>query len=364
MPETIDHPTVSLPRPRNPPPDHMPSARGRIFRRLAWSGVILLIVFVALSFWTVLLRSSPAAYTLLRISRQPPWVIFPHGKEAQAGDEFELYGKAQVALVKIRPVLNAALRRPGAAPGFLREQVDPIDWLEKHLEVTFDKETGFLRIALRNGLPKERIILVEAVREAYLEEVVYKENDMKLRRLSRLKGLYLKSEQDLRQKRRSLKDMAKSGPNEKFLEVKQRLKNAHLDALERELIENLSELRKVEVKLALAERGKKSEDVARYQAELEYLKEMRKKLENDLEAQAREVRDVGYAAMDLDFFQKEIDSLDNLTKVIAAQKQQLEIELDAPPRIVRLQDAILEDGLSGTRNYKDVWHDVLSWLGL
>ena len=360
MSDAIDHPTPPAPEPGNLPLKHAPSARGKVFRRLAWLGGFLLVVLFALSAWA-LMRPGPAVYTLLKIDRRAPWIVFRHGQEGDAGQDFEAYGKEQVALVRIRPVLNAALRKSEAsALPIIRSRSDPIAWLEKELEVTFDKDTGFLRIALRSGSPKDRIILVQAVRDAYLDEVVYKECDAKLRRLVKLKEFYLKSEDDLRQKRKSLKDMAKSigGVNEKVVAEKQKLREEFLFYLRKELVENYSNVRKAQVKLALAEREKKAEDVARYQAELEYLKEIGKKLENDFDTQTKAARDLGDKAIDLSFFQKEIDSLDHLTNVIATQKQQLEIELDAPSRIHNLQDAILEDA----RNWQDVLHDLLSWL--
>ncbi len=364
MSDAGEHPLSPLPDIRKPLAEHPGGGRGKVFRRLTWIGICLVVVLIVLSAWTVL-RSGPAAYTLLQISRQPQWFLFPQGKEEQAAQAFEAYGMEQAALAKTRPVINAALRNPRAASMlFIREQKDPIGWLENHLEVTFDKETGFLRIALRTGQPTDRLILVESVRDAYLSEVVYKENDGKLRRLVKLKEFYLKSEDELRQKRKVMRDMAMSvgGPNEKLQEAKQKLRDASMDALQKDLISNLSDLRKAEVKLVLAQRRKEMDEAARCQVEIEYLKEMRKKLEKDFEVQAREVRDPRDKAIDLDFFQKEIDALENVTRTVATQKQQLEIELDAPARIRVIQEAVLEDSPSATGNWKGAWHDLVSWL--
>jgi hypothetical protein len=128
--------------------------------------------------------------------------------------------------------------------------------------------------------------------------------------------------------------------------------------LRKELVENYSNVRKTQVKLALAEGAKKAEDVARFQAELDYLKDLGKKLENDFDRQTKDQRDLGNRVVDLDFFQKEIDQLDKLTQLVAQQKQQLEIEMDAPLRIVQLEDAVLDD----PRSAQDVLHDLFSWL--
>jgi hypothetical protein len=357
MTDASDHPTSPAPEPSNPTPEHSPSPHRRIFAGLVWLAVFLVVGFLVLSAWNVF-RSAPAAYAILQISRKTPWIVFPNAHENDNFPDFETFGKAQVELAKSRPVLNVALRATAVTSlPFIRGLKDPIDWLQRKLDVTFDKDTGFMRFALRSGPPDARIILVNAATDAYLDEVVLKENDAKLRRLSKLKEFHLRSEEDVRNKKNVLKDMAKSvgGVNEKFLLEKQKLQQELVDQLRTELRENHSKVLKAQVGLALAERQKKSEDAAHFQAELEYLKEMGKSLQSDFEIKAKAPRDPGDKAVDLDFYQKELDLLDNFTQEVAKQKQRLEVEMDSPARIRVFQRAELEP----QRNWYDILHDSL-----
>src|SRR5262249_16349456 len=159
--------------------------------------------------------------------------------------------KEQAALVKIRPVLFAALRQPTVSSlPMIAKLKDPVVWLEKHLQVSFDKDTGFLRIALRSGPVDARVAIVDAVTNSYFTEGVYKESESKVRRLAKLRELHSRSEEELRAKRKVLRDMAKStgGMNEK-LEARQKLQAGFIQSLQQEILENRSALRKAEVKL-------------------------------------------------------------------------------------------------------------------
>jgi hypothetical protein len=359
MSESTDNPSSSAAETSSPAPEQKPTSRRKLFRRLAWFGVIVLVGFLALSIWSVL-RSGPPAVAHVKISRRPPSIMFPHVSTEDDGKDFATLGKEQVAMVTIRPVLFAALRNSTVSSlPMIANLKDPIPWLQKHLQVSFDKDAGILRIALRSGPPKARVAIVTAVRDAYLNEVVYKENDHKVRRLSKLRVFLSRSEEDLRAKRKVLHELAKStgGVNEK-LEARQKLQAGFIQSLQRELLENRSALRKAEVKLTLAERKKQPAEIARYQEEIEYLKEMGKKLSADFDEAARTVRGFNEKSIELDFLQKEIDSLETLTKEFATQKQRLEIEMDAPSRIQPLDDAALED----SRNWQDVLSDMLESL--
>jgi hypothetical protein len=360
MSESTDHLSSSAAETTTPVPEQKPTSRRKVFRRLVWFGVIVLVGFLALSIWSVL-RSGPPAVAHVKILRRPPSIMFPHVATEDDGKDFATLGKEQAALVKIRPVLFAALRNSTMSSlPMIANLKDPIPWLEKHLQVSFDKDTGILRIALRRGPPKARVAIVAAVRDAYMNEVVYKENDNKVRRLAKLREFLSRSEEELRGKRKMLRDMAKSagGLSDKLMEARQRLQAGFIQALQQELLENRSALRKAEVKLTLAERKKQPAEIARYQEEIEYLKEMAKKLSADFDEAARTVRAFNEKSIDLDFLQKELDSLEELTKQFASEKRKLEIEMDAPSRIQPIDDAALED----SRNWQDVLSDMLQSL--
>jgi polysaccharide biosynthesis transport protein len=408
---------------------------------------ILLGVTIGVSTWFL----RPVTYTgrvSLRVEANPQGIVFP----SQDGPRnFPDYQRNQMQLVKIRPVLNAALRKQELASlPIIREQVDPIDWLEKKIRADFPAPE-ILRIAITGDNQKDLVLLVEAVCAAYLEEVVYKENDAKLTRLSKLKEFHLRSEEDLRNKKNTLKDMAKrlGGVDAKVLGERQKLQDEYLQMLRKEMMAKRAKLQEAEAQLGLLIAKEKAVDKLNIPPEKlnalimkdpvieqnlkengdleKYLEAYRKRsphpdqepnyiraiqkldrnnkaiearkekvrpqlekdwraserdsvgdtkgwaadtvillrnqvkdLETKHEEQARKVQDFGDNAVDMDFYQKEIDSLENLAKEIAKQKQVLEIEMDAPSRIKKLEDGI---AVPNTTEAGRAWFAIMVGFG-
>ena len=112
------------------------------------------------------------------IASTPPRIL----NQSHAGDpadtevEYQRYVKTQMALMKSRFVFNSALQHDGISSlPLLKSQADPIDWLEKSLEVTKLGESEILEVSLvpRTGFSsKEQATIVNAVVDAYIDEVV------------------------------------------------------------------------------------------------------------------------------------------------------------------------------------------------
>jgi capsular polysaccharide biosynthesis protein len=78
-----------------------------------------------------------------------------------------------VTLIKSKPILQAALQRPGVAElNIVRSYEDPITWLEENLKVTFLGDTDIPRVSLEGTEPEELAILVNAVKDAHMEQGV------------------------------------------------------------------------------------------------------------------------------------------------------------------------------------------------
>src|SRR5262249_41034885 len=124
----------------------------------------------------------------------------------EAEPDFETYKRTQVVLVKSRLVLNAALRDPRVADlPILTKQLDPIEWLERILEVTFPDNTEIMRIRVRGPSPVESAKLVNAVTDAYMREIVNKERADRSRRLDTLRATISSYENTLHNKRQALR---------------------------------------------------------------------------------------------------------------------------------------------------------------
>ena len=119
------------------------------------------------------------------------------------------FQRSQVALIKHRMVLNVALRQPKVAQlAAVREQPEPLDWLEKQIQVDFALSPEILRISMTGKESTSVLALVDAVREAYLSEVVDKEKKQRQERLDLVTKLYEGYESLLTDKRKNLKALA------------------------------------------------------------------------------------------------------------------------------------------------------------
>src|SRR5262249_9729076 len=145
------------------------------------------------------------------------------GNSTPADRYFE---NTQVALLKSRPILLAALRRPQVGDlGMVRERPDPAVWLEENLKAGFIEKTDIIRVSLSGPSPKETALLVRAVTDAYLEQGVNAQRNQKLVQLENLEKICLASEEKIRGQRdvlRRLADALKSSDSQ-ALSLKQKV---------------------------------------------------------------------------------------------------------------------------------------------
>src|SRR5438105_5005997 len=110
----------------------------------------------AVAAWVVV----PTRYTaraLLDVACTPPKVVFSTNENRV--DPFHTYQRKQLALVKSRLVLTAALRRPKVAElSIVRQQVDPVDWLEDQVQADYSVAPEILRVSITGKQPEELAI--------------------------------------------------------------------------------------------------------------------------------------------------------------------------------------------------------------
>src|SRR5262249_10503754 len=120
--------------------------------------------------------------------------------------DYETYRQTQAVLVKSRLVLNAALRNPKVANlPLLLQQKDPVAWLKDAIQVDFLDKTEIMRISIAGKPSEELATLVTAVTDAYLQEIVNKEQTQRLLRLDDLRALTSQYEEKLRSKRQAMR---------------------------------------------------------------------------------------------------------------------------------------------------------------
>ena len=186
--------------------------------------------------------------TTLHVASQQP-TISPLAP-AEGRLDFATYQRTQIALVKSRLVLNAALRDPKVAGlAVLHDQANPTQWLESQLKVDYTIAPEILCISLVGENTAELSVLVEAVRDAYLREIVERQQHEQNQRLERLKEFYTAKEKIVTRRRQTLRGLAQAiGSNDAFTLA--RMQQYLLDRLgtaEKELMQLRSELRKAQV---------------------------------------------------------------------------------------------------------------------
>jgi capsular exopolysaccharide synthesis family protein len=191
--------------------------------------------------------------SLLRVATTPPKVMFATAENAAVSrEEFTNYLKTQEALVKSRPVLNAALNDPKlSALSILQECGDQRDWLEKEIKVDNQVAPEILRISMDGDRPEERALIVTAVTNAYLTEIVNKEKNRRLKRLQQVKDLQGRTKEDVRRKRERLRDYAETfGSGDKdSLALTHKFALEQLDMAKKEWIRCRQELLRLKVEL-------------------------------------------------------------------------------------------------------------------
>ncbi len=174
------------------------------------------------------------AFSLLRVAAVEPRLVF---KTVEDNGDFQTYLKTQMAMIKSRFVLNAALRRPGVGElSIVRQQKYPVEWLEKVLVIDTYNSPEILRLSIAGDEPQELATLVNAVKDAYLEEVVLAKRKQRIARLADLERIYQDTEKKVRQREERIASLAKQlgSGDSKALTIKQQMALEYIAQLRRE----------------------------------------------------------------------------------------------------------------------------------
>lgn len=199
-------------------------------------------------------------YALLDTRTHTAYVMMPI-KTAQEVDNVRQtnpdhsgsYQRAQRQLASSRLVLNHALKNPKVAGlAVVKEERDPVQWLEKRIQVDYAGGQEFLRISMSGSDPKELQVFVAAVQDSYWSEVVLKEHAKRMLKVERLREIAQKYEGKLKNRLSVFKDLAEAadGHDKKDLETKKMHALQQLHALQADLIQLRRGAREYQVDLA------------------------------------------------------------------------------------------------------------------
>jgi len=342
--------------PTGEPQGQAPAAPGR--HRWRWhlsAGLLFAVLAGGLLVWTLSAlgssgkgEPSPKVYTLLYVTQQQRSILSKPPKGFMTELDFDNFRRAQVFLVKSRLVLNAAIRHEEAAKlDCIKKQDDPLEWLEENLQVDYPNDGPVLRIGMSCADLKDMQILVKAVTNAYLQELVNRDRNLIHVRLANLKDVCAKYEQAVATKRNTIRQIMRAAANVQVVDP--RIQALEQQLLPQELAECRRELRRVKLdkvaaqaRLAKLQADKKTREEApvvfnRLEEEIAVLTEQEKLLseeEKRLLAKAANNKD----AIDLSELQTEIAELEQKIKRLQDEQETLKIELSASPRVTLLQD--------------------------
>jgi polysaccharide biosynthesis transport protein len=176
--------------------------------------------------------------------------------------EYEAYRKTQVQLIKSPFVLTSALRRPGISSlATFSGEEDPVGLLMRNVQVSAPMESEVVQVRLRGENSKEVTQIVNAVTQAYLNDVVNKEKTERLQRRDTLERKYKENMAEVRANYDTYHNLARSLGAADSTEVatQRALLLDHLGTLRAQINQNQRDLTLIDAELAIMDAKDKGE---------------------------------------------------------------------------------------------------------
>jgi hypothetical protein len=292
--------------------------------------------------WFVIPTSTYIARTLIRVPPSRPYLFLT----AEPIPSLEEHQRRQVALVKSRMVLNAALKRPGVAElSIVRSRPEPVEWLEEVVRADFSVAPSVLRITVAGDNPADLKALVTALREAYVAEVVGKVRAERNKRLEFIEKMHLEYADKLRAKRAADAELrARRRPE---VEMIRAFLQMQLTRFERELVETKVAVLRTQAELKALRAGKAAGDaVGRLETRLATDVATQTDLTEQVDATRQNILKILRNTNEepqYDGGGNELAVLEEMTKRIADEESKLRFELQIPDSVFVLEEATVEE---------------------
>jgi succinoglycan biosynthesis transport protein ExoP len=145
----------------------------------------------------------------VHIDPVPQWLLSPVFAASPDRNEFINYERWQAAQMKSRFVLNAARKREDVKNlPIIREQPDPIQFLDDEIKIDYKDGDEVLNIQIMGSDPEAAKAIVNAVREEYFNEVIKKEHEARENRKREVDAVVSQTETKLDEKEKTLHGLA------------------------------------------------------------------------------------------------------------------------------------------------------------
>jgi succinoglycan biosynthesis transport protein ExoP len=322
-------------------------------KQLAWKSSILMLVATmsgllvwSLRTWGADPEKGPRAF--LQIGARAP------GLSSTSKDNSEDYNddlQTQFALIKSRLVINTALQQPAIAQlAAIRKQPDPIAWLKQYLDTSNVKNSKVVQVSLspRCGASgTDQAAIINAVVRAYLEEVANVDIKRRVDRHSKLKKIKQTYREIIKERRESARKLSGSVGSDGHPSAAEQNSLAHryerlLDQrrklrLDRAAAETVLGRRQ---KAANRETDPVRKEIAQLEDRLAILTAEDKVLQDELSQAAGKKRSAVEGALDMKSLNDEIAQMEEAARKVGAEVETLNIELEAPPRVQIIDNAV------------------------
>jgi hypothetical protein len=245
----------------------------------------------------------------------------------QESDEaFAAYRRTQAAILRSRKVLLSALKRDEVAKlELLRTNPDPVGWLENALQIDFPQDSELLRVGLSGKDPATLAVLVNAIVQTYLDEVVNLEQRVRAQRLTELEKSYAEMTDTIKAKKNRARALARElGAEPDPQEVAQ---------LRQQLAERDRELVRVVLARVEAEHRDRKDDLAVARAQEKLLREEMEARQNAL-ARSRRA-----PVVELEALRDETSTDETLLRRLQAELETRKLEMLPTVRVSLFQEA-------------------------
>ena len=283
-------------------------------------GIVLAGTTIYVLLW--LLPEPISVVSYLQVKSKPPIAVFTDTDQRLTAKDFEVFQQTQLALLKSSFVLNAALTEPKISQldAVIKEEPEPLLWLQEELQVSFPGEGEILEVRYDGEEdPEEMKKIVDAVIDAYMRDVLYKERTQVSENRLQLAKLHQEVKRELREKLDDYEDLTNQLGGE----------NATSTDVDINML--LTDLRLIQHEIAMAKVGMVDlEDTNRS------IIERLTKLETNQEKLMERLKQHGARSPLLQMMKQEIEQQREIESSIAIRLQSWEIEANAAQDRIQL----------------------------
>jgi hypothetical protein len=306
-------------------------------RRRRWPRIVALLFLLAVVggfvFWFVKPQSASAT-ALFEVRRDVPTLAGNQPGQPGSDQDYEIFKKTQLALLKSKFLLTSALRDPRIASLSVFAGVrDPEQWLQDHLDLSYPENGEILAISLPGPASQanDLELIVNAVAEAYKSEVLGNETDRTLKQHDMLERSLQNLNAEIKRKFEDYIDIAKGmGRADGDIDPEMQIDLKRMERMD----EELAQLERGQLRIATGGDSKDSKFVS---ARIEQLL----KRQNEL---MRTIQKRSEKSVDLATRKSELDQLQRIANDLSLKLETMDIDRQLPARIRQVQMAVIDHG--------------------